>query len=453
MTYEAVIHTPEDLVALMSAANDPEAARDGRYEFEMPQPIPSYLMALAVGDLAFRAVGERTGVYAEPALIDAAAAEFEDTESMVKQVESMYGPYRWGRYDLLILPPSFPFGGMENPRLSFITPTVIAGDRSLVSLIAHELAHSWSGNLVTNATWRDLWLNEGFTTYLENRIMEALYGERRARMERVLAYQSLREEMQELPPQDERLAVDLRGRHADDVFTATPYTKGAMFLRFLERRVGRQAFDAFLRDYFEHFAFQSITTEQFRNYLDEHLLAEHPDKLQPGEVDAWIHAPGLPDTAPVPDNSVFDAVRSASSEWLAGERDAGELHAEDWSTQEWLYFLNNLPQDLALERMRALDDAHALTESPNSEIAHSWLKLAIERGYEPANERLEQYVLRIGRIKLVEPLYKALAERGDAGVERARELLEQARRGYHPLTVSAIERVLAKADSADDAGS
>lgn len=231
VTYEAKINTPKNLLAVMSASNDPNTERDGEYEFTMPQPIPSYLIALAIGDLEFKAMGERTGVYAEPALLESAAKEFEDTEAMLEVTEKTYGPYQWERYDLLILPPSFPFGGMENPRLSFITPTVIAGDKSLVSLIAHELAHSWSGNTVSNATLRDLWLNEGFTTYLTYRIMEMIYGHDRFKKEAVLGYQDLQNDIASLDDNDEILAIDLRGRNPDDVFSNIPYEKGALFLR------------------------------------------------------------------------------------------------------------------------------------------------------------------------------------------------------------------------------
>ena len=187
VTYEATIRTPKDLVAVMAAEMESGATRgraDSRvFSFRMPQAIPSYLIAIAIGDLAFKPMSERTGVWAEPSVVEAAAREFEDTEKMVTTTEALYGPYRWGRYDILVLPPSFPFGGMENPRLTFATPTVIAGDKSLVALVAHELAHSWSGNLVTNATWHDFWLNEGFTTYLERRIVEAVYGKRVADMQ------------------------------------------------------------------------------------------------------------------------------------------------------------------------------------------------------------------------------------------------------------------------------
>jgi len=253
----------------MSASNDPDTERDGDYYFDMPQPIPSYLIAIAAGDLTFKAIGDRTGVYAEPELLEASVKEFEDTQAMLEVTEKMYGKYKWDRYDLLILPPSFPFGGMENPRLSFITPTVIAGDKSLVSLIAHELAHSWSGNTVTNASWRDLWLNEGFTTYLTYRIMEVIYGKDRFDMEALLGYQDLERDLSALNEPDQRLTVDLTGRDPDDVFSNIPYEKGALFVRELEHKVGRENFDAFLMAYFELFFFQSLDTATFISYSDD----------------------------------------------------------------------------------------------------------------------------------------------------------------------------------------
>src|ERR1017187_3752278 len=221
VTFQAEIRVPAGLRVVMGAE------MRGSH-FRMEQPVPSYLIALAAGDLEFRALGPRSGVYAEPALIDAAAYEFGDTEAMIGAVEAMYGPYRWGRYDLLVLPPSFPFGGMENPRLTFATPTILAGDRSLVSLVAHELAHSWSGNLVTNATWSDFWLNEGFTVYVERRVLEKLYGPARADMEAVLGRRELDREMAGLRESDRVLHIDLTGRDPDDGCTLVPYEKGAL---------------------------------------------------------------------------------------------------------------------------------------------------------------------------------------------------------------------------------
>ncbi|MBU2877952.1 M1 family metallopeptidase [Aliiglaciecola lipolytica] len=436
VTYTATIRTPKELLAVMSAANDPVTPRDGVYEFNMPQPIPSYLIALAIGDLHFKAMGERTGVYAEPSILDAAASEFEDTESMLEATEKTYGPYSWDRYDLLILPPSFPFGGMENPRLSFITPTVIAGDKSLVSLIAHELAHSWSGNTVTNATWRDLWLNEGFTTYLTYRIMEMIYGTDRYNMEAVLGYQDLQADIAALPENDEILAIDLRGRNPDDVFSNIPYEKGALFLREIEQKVGRDNFDKFLLEYFNHFAFKSITTDQFVSYLDQTLLTTYADVLDKERIHQWIFEPGIPDGAPMPESDAFSKVDTVRDAWLEGSLSAKQINTQDWTVHQWLYFLNNMPQKLNDMQLVELDSTFQLTASKNNEIAHSWLLIAVKNEYKPAYERLYSYLVGIGRNKLVKPLYRELAKTVE-GKAFAKRAFEEAKPGYHPLTVHA----------------
>ncbi|AFT77375.1 putative cold-active aminopeptidase [Alteromonas macleodii str. 'Black Sea 11'] len=438
VTYDATIKTPESLLAVMSASNDPTTERDGEYEFTMPQPIPSYLIALAIGDLEFKAMGERTGVYAEPALLESAAKEFEDTEAMLEVTEETYGPYQWDRYDLLILPPSFPFGGMENPRLSFITPTVIAGDKSLVSLIAHELAHSWSGNTVTNATWRDLWLNEGFTTYLTYRIMEMIYGHDRFKKEAVLGYQDLENDVAALEENDEILAIDLRGRNPDDVFSNIPYEKGALFLREIEQKIGRENFDAFLMQYFKDFAFKSITTDTFIAYLDDTLLKQYPDKLDANRIHTWIFEPGIPEGAPHPESDAFTKIDDTRSAWLSGDVKAADIETAQWTVHEWLYFLNNMPESLSEAQLAELDSAFSLTSTKNNEIAHSWLMIAVQNNYQPAYDRLYSYLVSIGRNKLVKPLYRELSKTPE-GKAFAKRAFEEAKPGYHPLTVKANE--------------
>ena len=442
-SYSARIRTEPGLRAVMSADNALDAAAPGDYRFSMPQPIPSYLMAIAAGELAVKPMSARTAVFAEPELIDAAVAEFADTERMIEIAEQLYGPYRWDRYDLLILPPSFPFGGMENPRLSFITPTVIAGDRSLVSLIAHELAHSWSGNLVTNARWKDLWLNEGFTTYVEYRIMEAVYGRERAEMELVLGDRDLREELKEIAPADQRLALEIDGRDPDEVFSGVPYNKGQWFLRFLEQRFGRARFDAFLRNYFDAFAFKSITTETFMDYLDEQLLRTSPGVVSAAEINAWVNEPGIPDSAPASKSVRFNSVAAHRERWLKGEISAVAMDAGTWSTQEWLFLLNSLPQPLDHARLTELDAAYRLTGSRNGEIAFAWYKLAITSDYRAIREGLSEHLIRIGRRKLIVPLYEELARRPeDRGW--ALKVYEQARPGYHPITQGSVDKAFAE---------
>jgi leukotriene-A4 hydrolase len=441
MTYDAVVRVPPGLMALMSAVNVTEPAHDGVFTFSMPQPIPSYLLALAVGDLVFRPLGPRTGVYAEPSVVDRAAWEFAETEEMMAAAERLYGPYRWERYDLLVLPPSFPFGGMENPRLTFATPTILAGDRSLVALVAHELAHSWSGNLVTNATWNDFWLNEGFTSYIDNRLMEELYGSDYAEMLAALELASLRKALAELETDstDAHLALDLAGRNPDDGMTDVAYNKGAGFLRALEHLVGREKWDAFLKEYFDTFAFQSIDTTTFVAFLDEHLLRPEPGLAQRALVEEWVYGPGLPANLVDVEPAAFTRVEQALTAWQAGTP-ADELPTDDWTTHHWLRFLRTLPDDLSADDLGQLDRAFGFTASGNSEIVSTWLEIAIRHHYRPADAALESFLTTVGRLKFLEPLYEALLDADEN--ERAREIYSSARGRYHPITVTFLDRLL-----------
>jgi Aminopeptidase N len=443
VTYSARVRTPKNLLAVMSAEGNLQDnnTRTGDYRFKMTRAIPPYLIAIAVGDLQFRSLGKRTGVYTEPAMIEKSANELSDTEKMVEATEKIYGPYRWGRYDLLILPPSFPFGGMENPMLTFATPTILAGDKSLVSLVAHELAHSWSGNLVTNATWRDFWLNEGFTTYLERRIIEALYGVPRREMEAQLGRRSLEDELKELDERDQILHVDLKDRDPDDGFTGVPYEKGALFLRYLEEKFGRETFDKFVRGYFDTHAFQSITTETFLEYLQKNLLDRNPELISRDEIEEWIEKPGLPKNAPAPQSDAFAKVETQARDYADGKIAANAVRTDAWTTQEWLHFLKSLPENLGAARMAELDKAFGLTNRGNSEIAFQWLIMSIRNDYAAAYPRLEEFLTTIGRRKFVKPLFDELVKTPE-GTRRANEIYAKARPGYHPITQASVDAVL-----------
>jgi aminopeptidase N len=444
-TYTAHVTVPKALRAVMSADNDVKHPLDGDYRFMMDKPIPSYLLAIAVGDIAVRETGPRSAVYAEPSVVEAAAREFADTEKMIGTTEKLYGPYRWGRYDILVLPPSFPFGGMENPRLTFATPTAIVGDKSLVSLVAHELAHSWSGNLVTNASWRHMWLNEGFTTYVENRIVEAVYGKAQADEEFILAADELRRELPDMPKNQQRLVPELRGLSADDAGSDVAYSKGAWFLRTLEQKFGRTTFDIYLRGYFDHFAFQSISTGQMLDYLKPNLLDRYPGKMSLAEVKTWIDEPGIPADAAVPVSPRFETIAKARTQWLAGKRTAADVSAKDWNTHEWMYFLDGVTRKVSPDQLAKFDAAWHLTGSPNAEIARRWYLIAIRNDYRPARTAMAAYMTRIGRMYLVVPLYKALAKTPE-GLQFARDVYAKAKPGYHPLTQGAIDKALAKKD-------
>ena len=446
-TYSARIVVPRGLRAVMSAEQvTPEGVdgADGRvFEFRLTQPVPPYLIALAVGDIAFRAIGPRTGIYTEPSMLDAAAYEFADLEKMVVAAEALLGPYRWGRYDLLVLPPSFPFGGMENPRLTFATPTILAGDRSLVSLVAHELAHSWSGNLVTNATWRDFWLNEGVTTYVELRLMEALYGPERAAMLDVLARRSLDDEITRLGgvnSPDTILHVDLTGRNPDDGATIIPYEKGAALLKLLERTLGRTRFDAYLRSYFDRHAFQPITTTAFLADLRTHLLAGDPALEQTLKLDEWIYKPGLPDNAPRPASPALQAVERQAKA-VAGGAPASSVNADNWTTQEWQHFLESLSGQLSPAQLADLDRTFRLTERRNSEVLFAWLRIGIRHRYLPARQALERFLTTQGRRKFLRPLYEDLMKT-DWGREEAKRIYDRARPLYHSVATSTLDPIV-----------
>ena len=413
VTYSGRVAAPPGLRAVMSAV----LQQDGSYR--MDHPVPPYLIALAAGDLVCREIGPRSAVWAEPEAVDAAAREFADTEAMIRAVEELYGPYRWGRYDLLVLPPSFPFGGMENPCLTFATPTVVVGDKSLVSLVAHELAHSWSGNLVTNATWRDFWLNEGFTVYVERRVLEKVYGRERAEMEAVLGRRELDRTMADLPGADRVLHIKLDGRDPDDGMTLVPYEKGALLLRTIESAVGRERFDAFLRDYFDRFAFHSITTEQFLEYLRRELPTGVP-------LEEWMEQPGIPEGAAEPHS---DALARIDRE--------GPVNTAGWSTHEWLHFLRAQKHpDLA-----RLEGEFHFTESGNSEILCQWLQMAVEGEYLAAYPRLEEFLYSVGRRKFIKPLYVAMMKTPE-GRERARRIYAKARAGYHPIAQATLDGIV-----------
>ena len=441
-TYEATVTVPPMLLALMSAENPQEKNEQGVYRFSMDQPIPAYLMALAVGDVEFIPLGPRSGVYAEPDLIETAAYEFGELEHMISTAEDLYGPYRWERYDLIVLPPSFPFGGMENPRLTFATPTILAGDRSLTSLVAHELAHSWSGNLVTNATWEDFWLNEGFTVYFEYRIMEALYGIEYSEMLALLALQDLRAEVQEMTENrqagDTHLKLDLKNRNPDDGVTTIAYDKGYYFLRWLEQKAGREIWDRYLVTYFEQNAFQSMTTEHFLRYLQKNLIEKQHINIYQDELEEWIYHGGLPESLPEPTSQKFERVDQSLEQWL----NEGKLpNSDQWSTHEWLHFIRALPSDLDSSAVASLDLAYNLTQSSNSEIQAAWYEKAIGYEYKSAYPAMANFLKQVGRRKFLSPLYTALA-RTDAGKAFALEVYQQARPNYHFVSVNSIDAIL-----------
>ncbi len=447
-TYNAQVKVPSELMALMSASNPTEKNESGVYNFEMKQAIPAYLMALSVGDIEFSSLGARSGVYAEPSVLEKSAAEFEDLEKMISAAEDLYGPYRWDRYDIIVLPSSFPFGGMENPRLTFATPTILAGDKSLTSLVAHELAHSWSGNLVTNANWNDFWLNEGFTVYFEYRIMEAVYGRDYSEMLALLSLQDLKAEIEEMKAdgnfKDTSLKLDLTGRNPDDGLTAIAYDKGYFFLRLMEETVGREKWDAFLKDYFTNNSFKTMTTREFIDILQTQLFDAYQIDIEPAFYEAWIYTPGLPDNCPVPVSDKFENVDKALATWAANqskEELQASFNSDNWTTHEWLRFVRGLPESLSTEQMAKLDEAFGFTNTGNSEIFDVWGIQVIANKYEPAYPQLESFLVNTGRRKFLMPLYKEFVKTPE-GTEMAKAIYAKARPNYHFVASSSIDALL-----------
>ncbi len=443
-TYTARIDAPQGARVVMSADNDPKATGKGGWRFNMPQPIPAYLLAIAIGEIDARELGARTGVYAEPKRIDGAAWEFADTEKMVAAAEKLYGPYRWGRYDMLVLPPSFPIGGMENPRLTFLTPTMIAGDRSLVDLIAHELAHSWSGNLVTNASWKHFWLNEGFTTYVTTRILEEIYGPEVATMNLQLEQEEALASLAGIAPAKQALQTrdaDTSSEHYAD--EGLVYPKGAWMLRTLEQRAGRAVFDPFLRGWFDQHAFQSVTTDEFVSYLRKNLLDTHPGVMSDAELEEWLYGTGIPASAVRAQSTrlaVLDATRDA---WLKGTVTTAQLDTKTWIATEWMKFLNDIDEKSSVAQLKELDQAFGLGKSRNNEVAFRFYRAAIHAGYADIRAPLNDFLMSVGRQKFVVPLYTALRAKAQDKAWAA-AVYKKARDHYHPMTQASVDKAFAK---------
>ena len=440
-TWEARITAPRPLDVVMSGVRqgEPEDLGDGRrvFHFVMDKPVPPYLIAIAAGDIDFRAIGPRTGVWAEPSVLPRAYAEVADTEEMVVAAEELYGDYRWGRYDMIVLPPAFPYGGMENPVMTFLTPTFIAGDRSNNGLVAHELAHSWSGNLVTNAVWGDSWLNEGVTTYFENRIVEAVYGKERAEQEAALMYANIVETLGEVGEDAPGTALSTDGGY--ELGSAIAYDKGAFFLRTVERIVGRERFDAWLQQWFDNHAFQPATSEMFLEDMIENLVAS-PAEAEALTLREWIFEPGLPANVAKPDPAAFAEVDAAVVHYA----DHGMMPAAwgSWTAAEQMRFLDNLPAELSHKQLAALDTALGLSATGNNEILFLWLEMALENRYDPAVPLAEDFLARVGRAKFVRPLFAVLWNEGAWGRAHATRIYAKTRDSYHSVTRAGVDRVL-----------
>jgi hypothetical protein len=465
-TYSAEVKVPKDLLALMSAENPKVKNSTGIYTFEMDQPIPSYLISLAVGDIAYHPFDATSGVYAEKELLDACKYEFVDLPKMIKAASYLYGDYQWKQYDLMVLPYSFPFGGMENPRLTFVNPTILAGDRSLVSVIAHELAHSWSGNLVTNNTWDDFWLNEGFTVYFEQRIMEALYGKETADILAQIEFQEMQEEMKEIlagkHPEDTQLHLNLKGRNPDDGMTTIAYIKGAFFLRTLESKVGREKFDRFLKHYFKAFQFKTISTASFITEMENNLLL--PEKLN-FDYDEWIFQNGLPKNTHIINSPRLKKMESLAKRFSSGEnvfepiityewqkikksrkkkriKIVTEIKRDDFIVQEWQTFIRALSDDISIDKLQYLDAMFHFSTWGNSEVMADWFVLNIHQKNRLIRPAIEKFISKVGRRKYLLPIYKALINNPDDKVW-AKKVFDNSKAYYHAVSRNSVAELFA----------
>ena len=444
-TYSAEVEVPEGLVAVMAAEqvgiDEGSGYGSTGFRFRMPQPIPSYLFALAAGNLDFRELGPRTGVYAEPETIETAAWEFAENEVKIIEAEKLLGPYLWGRYDLLILPPSFPYGGMENPRLTFLTPTAILGTRAHLSLITHELAHAWTGNLVTNATWQDFWLNEGWTTYAETRITEVLEGKEVTDLHLAFHEKQLIAIMQRIGMDSPLTRLKLpEERDADSFTTSIPYFKGCFFLQECEYAVGRAHFDAFIQRYMARFQFQSLTTEAFLDFLRSEL----PDVFEKVDVQKWIYETGLPQERHRPQSQLYDVVEKALDDYQRGIRPTKE-QLQGWHRYQLMAFLQGLPQRISLDDCKYFDEILELDKRNDVALYSYFYVIAIKSGYEEILPRVEQFMGKIGRMLYVLPIVRAMIDT-DWSRERIRPLFESVRERHHQITVHAMEGLLKQAE-------
>ncbi|XAR72080.1 Leukotriene-A(4) hydrolase [Bertholletia excelsa] len=460
--YSARLNIPHELSSVMSArhvgrrppvpnemamaCDDSLWCAEGRVveEFVMEQPIPPYLFAFAVGEIGFREVGPRTKVYAEAAvtLLDSAAKEFASTEDMIKVGERLFGSYNWERFDLLVLPPSFPYGGMENPRMVFLTPTVIKGDASGAQVVAHELAHSWTGNLITNKTNEHFWLNEGFTTYAERRIVEAVQGENRAALNMGIGWRGLVEEIERFKDKMEftKLKNNQEAVDPDDISSLIPYEKGFQFLWRIEQQIGRTAFDEFIKKYIANFKFQSIDTDMFLNFLK----ASVPGIENEIDLKLWTEGTGLPPDAKEPISDIYMRMLSLANEFKLG-RMPSEDEVADWEGQEWELYLKNLPKSVEASQISALDAGYRLAESKDCEVKVAFLQLAIASRCRDYYGEVEKTLKEVGRMKYLRPLYVELVQGGGKEEEMfAKRVFSEARVGYHPIAQSVVESIFAE---------
>uniref|UniRef100_A0A669B2P9 Leukotriene A-4 hydrolase n=1 Tax=Oreochromis niloticus TaxID=8128 RepID=A0A669B2P9_ORENI len=436
-TYYAQVSVPKDLVTVMSAVRDGQEVDpqdSGRiiYRFRQTVPMPSYLIAIVAGALESREIGPRSRVWSEKEFVDKAAFEFSETEAMLKTAEELAGPYVWGQYDVLVLPPSFPYGGMENPCLTFATPTLL--------VIAHEISHSWTGNLVTNKTWEHFWLNEGHTVYLERMIGRCLESEQFRQFKAIGGWKDLQDSVNTFGANNPltNLVPSLQDVNPDDAFSSVPYEKGFALLYHLEEQLGGpEVFMGFVKSYIQRFAYSSVTTEEWKNYLFAYFK-DKVDILNKVDWNAWMFTPGMP--------PIRYHYASSSVPVQAKDQDLNSFKQSDvktLSSHQVIEFLSLLLQEdpLPLTHVKKMQEVYDLNAYMNAEIRFRWLRLCVRSRWEEVVPLALKMATDQGRMKFTRPLFREVFNFEKFRDEALRVFLAH-RAGMHPVTSGLVSKDL-----------
>ncbi|KAJ5630562.1 uncharacterized protein N7484_010662 [Penicillium longicatenatum] len=434
---------------LLTQSDETSQSGHKLYRFHQSVPIPSYLFAIASGDVSQASIGPRSVVATSPDKLEECKWELEaDTESFIKTIEKIVSPYAWGQYNVLILPPSFPYGGMENPIFTFATPSIISKDRENIDVIAHELAHSWSGNLVTNASWEHFWLNEGWTVYLERRILAAIHGEAYRHFSAIIGWKALTDSVEHFGHDHEftKLITDLKGKDPDDAFSSIPYEKGFNFLFYLENLVGKPKFDKFIPYYFTTFQRKSLDSYEFKASILSFFEsdAEASKLLNELDWDKWFYSPGMP-PKPEFDTSLVDVVYALAKKWETLPSSSFKPQVSDLeglTANQIVVFLEQIlrwEQPLRPELSKLMGEVYGLSKSENIEVSNLYFQVGMKAGDESVIEPTTELLGRIGRMKFVRPLYRNLQK-----INRpvALATFEKYKDFYHPICRGMVEKDL-----------
>ena len=454
-SYTAYVAAPGWSQCMMSAVSDGSSELDTEgyriFKWKQSVQIPAYLIAIVAGRVESRDIGPRTRVWAEPSVVEAAAFDFAQTEEFICHAESiMDQEYVWGRYDLVCLPPSFPYGGMENPCLTFVTPTLLTGDRSLADVIAHEIAHSWTGNLITNHTWEHFWLNEGWTVWLQRKIMSRIHSPEYFDFDSIIGWKHLSDSVDVYGEQHPftLLVPTIAGVDPDDSFSSVPYEKGFNFLYYMSKIVGSENFDEFAKAYVQKFKYGTVTTDQFCSFFRAHFDARNIDYSQV-DWDAWISKPGMPPVTPDFDQTLSNDCTAVANRWLLNE-ECTLATSKSWTSSQYVVMLEKILTDLGQEKelpestLKRMEEIYEFSKTRNAEIRFCWQKLCLRSHVSFIFEQVEAFLKEQGRMKFVRPLFREL-QQTDEGKKLANRIFSEWKMNYHPIAQKMIAKDLEQA--------